>query len=232
MLQLYILAKFLIIDTALEEAVVALSLDNKILAEYSNKESPTHAGFIQVAIANLFDGQQMEMNEIDAIAVTLGPGSYTGLRVGLASAKGIAFALQKPLIGLSTLRALCYAAIKKVPIGFKEPYQIFTMIDARRMEIFGAIYDAACEPLLHEQAIILDSVQWNNLISQPTICIGSGTTKTKDFIAPSLVAYQEGSYTSQELLEMALIKFMDSDFENLAYVGPNYLKEVYILPSK
>ena len=226
------MANLLIIDTALEEAIVALSKDEKIVAELTNKETYSHASFIQVAIANLLAEQQVAISELDAIAVTLGPGSYTGLRVGLATAKGIAYSLQKPLIGLSTLSALAFAAIKQAPKVPEAPIQIFAMIDARRMEVFGAIYDASCNPILQEQAMVLDQAKWNSLIYQPTLCIGNGLAKTKEFISPYKVTYLNETYTSQDLHELALIKFNAAQFEDLAYVGPNYLKDVYILPSK
>jgi len=226
--QFYNLVNLLIIDTALEEAIVALSREGRIIAELTNKETHSHASFIQLAISTICTSQQMTMSEIDAIVVTLGPGSYTGLRVGLATAKGIAYALQKPLIGLSTLRALAYTAIQCMPKTMEPPFQIFAMIDARRMEVFGAIYDASCNPILQEQAIVLDPTKWNNLIDQPTICIGNGQAKTRDFAAPYAVSYQMGHYTSQVLLEMATAKWKEAVFEDLAYVGPNYLKEVYI----
>ena len=226
------MANLLIIDTALEEAIVALSKDGKMVAELTNKETHSHASFIQVAIANVLAEQQMTISALDAIAVTLGPGSYTGLRVGLATAKGIAYSLQKPLIGLSTLSALATAAIQLAPNTTQPPFQIFAMIDARRMEVFGAVYDSSCKTILQEQAMVLDQAKWNSLIHQPTLCIGNGLAKTKDFTAPHLVIYLEGHYTSQVLLDMALTKLNDAQFEDLAYVGPNYLKEVYILPSK
>ena len=226
------MANLLIIDTALEEAIIALGKDGKIVAELTNKETHSHASFIQVAIDTILERQQMAMTELDAIAVTLGPGSYTGLRVGLATAKGIAYALQKPLIGLSTLSALATAAIQLAPNTTQLPFQIFAMIDARRMEVFGAVYDSSCKTILQEQAMVLDQAKWNSLIHQPTLCIGNGLAKTKDFTAPHLVIYLEGHYTSQVLLDMALTKLNDAQFEDLAYVGPNYLKEVYILPSK
>lgn len=224
------MATFLIIDTALEEAIVALSKDGKIIAELSNKEAHSHASFIQVAIANVLEAQKMAMTELDAIVVTLGPGSYTGLRVGLATAKGIAYTLQKPLIGLSTLHALATAAIQLAAKSITGPCHIFSMIDARRMEVFGAIYDASCNPILQEQAIVLDQSKWNDLISQPTICIGNGHVKTKEFSSTFDVTYIEDNYTSQTLLGMAMVKWEAGKFEDLAYVGPNYLKEVYILP--
>jgi len=226
------LANLLIIDTALEEAIVALSMDGKIVAELTNKETHSHASFIQVAIAKVLAKQQMAIGDLDAIAVTLGPGSYTGLRVGLATAKGIAYSLQKPLIGLSTLSALATAAIRLSPNIVEPPFQIFAMIDARRMEVFGAVYDTSCNPILPEQAMVLDQAKWSSLIHQPTLCIGNGLVKTKEFTASHQVKYLEGHYTSQVLLDMAITKLNAAQFEDLAYVGPNYLKEVYILPSK
>lgn len=216
----------------MEQAIVALSKDGNIVAELVNKEANSHASFIQVAIGNIMASQNCTMQDIDAIVVTLGPGSYTGLRVGLASAKGIAYALQKPLIGLSTLSALAQKAVKSLPKDIGQAFQVFTMIDARRMEVFGAIYNPLCNPILQEQAIVLDEDKWNSLISQTTICIGNGCTKTKQFTTAQKVIYQEADYTSLELLEMATMKFKLAEFEDLAYVGPNYLKEVYILPSK
>lgn len=226
------MANFLIIDTALEDAIVALSKDGKVIAELKNKETSSHASFIQVAISNLLEDQKMSIQDITAIAVTLGPGSYTGLRVGLASAKGIAYSIQKPLIGLSTLAALAHAAIQSAPSDFGQDFQIFAMIDARRMEIFGAIYNNECNPIITEQAIVLDTNTWTKLIHQPTICIGSGANKTKQFESSQKVCYMTEGYNSQILLEMATKKLNAGQFEDLAYVGPNYLKEVYIIPSK
>ena len=223
---------FLIIDTSLEEAIVALSKDGKLIGELTNKETHSHASFIQVAIATILEGHQMAMMELDAILVTLGPGSYTGLRVGLATAKGIAYTLQKPLIGLSTLSALAKAAIQLAPNPIAPPFQIFAMIDARRMEVFGSIYDASYNPIVPEQAMVLDQSKWDGLIGQPTVCIGNGHVKTKDFTSTHHITYLDGSYTSQVLLDLAMVKWTSGQFEDLAYVGPNYLKEVYILPSK
>ena len=224
------MATFLIIDTALEEAIVALGKDGKIIGELTNKEMHSHASFIQVAIDTVLERQQIAIRELDAIVVTLGPGSYTGLRVGLATAKGIAYALQKPLIGLSTLGALAAAAVQLSPTTIELSTQIFAMIDARRMEIFGAIYDTSINPKVQEQSMVLDQTKWNSLINQPTICIGNGHHKTKDFASTHNMTYLDGSYSSQMLLDLAMEKWTAGQFEELAYVGPNYLKEVYILP--
>ncbi|MEY4811737.1 MAG: hypothetical protein RLZZ462_610, partial [Bacteroidota bacterium] len=215
---------------ALEEAIVALGKDGKIIGELTNIETHSHASFIQVAIATVLERQQIAITDLDAIVVTLGPGSYTGLRVGLATAKGIAYALQKPLIGLSTLGALAAAAVQLSPTTIELSTQIFAMIDARRMEIFGAIYDTSINPKVQEQSMVLDQTKWNSLINQPTICIGNGHHKTKDFASTHNMTYLDGSYSSQMLLDLAMEKWTAGQFEELAYVGPNYLKEVYILP--
>ncbi|MEY3538760.1 MAG: tRNA ((37)-N6)-threonylcarbamoyltransferase complex dimerization subunit type 1 TsaB [Bacteroidota bacterium] len=226
------LAKLLIIDTALEKAIIALSNNELIVGERTHSEAFSHANFLQVAIAELLASQDCTLPELDAIAVTLGPGSYTGLRVGLASAKGIAYALNKPLIGLSTLTALAHAALNRAPADFGADFQVFSMIDARRMEVFGGLYDPSCNPRLAEQAMVLDAVEWEKLITMPTLCVGNGIEKTKSFTAAHPVAYQSNTYTSADLLEMATVKLNKGQFEDLAYVGPNYLKEVYIIPSK
>ncbi len=226
------MARLLIIDTALEEAIVAISNEGKIIAELSNKEAHSHASFIQVAIEKLLEAQNIVINDIDAIVVTLGPGSYTGLRVGLASAKGIAYAIQKPIIGLSTLSALAHKGVKFASTLVTDEFQVFPMIDARRMEIFGSIYTPSMDLILPEQAIVLDQTQWDNLITKPTICIGNGAAKTKDFTSLFEISYQDGNYTSIDLLEMASEKLKNGQFEDLAYVSPNYLKEVYIIPAK
>lgn len=226
------MGKLLIIDTALEEAIVAISNKGKIIAELSNKETHSHASFIQVAIEKLLEAQKIIINDIDAIVVTLGPGSYTGLRVGLATAKGIAYAIQKPIIGLSTLSALAHKGIKLASTLKTDEFQVFPMIDARRMEIFGSIYTPSLDLILPEQAIVLDQTQWDKLITKPTICIGNGAAKTKDFISLFEISYRDGSYTCVDLLEMATEKLKNRQFEDLAYLSPNYLKEVYILPAK
>lgn len=226
------MARFLIIDTALEQAIVAISENELILDELVNHEAHHHASFLQVAIANLMEKNRLQLADIDAIVVTLGPGSYTGLRVGLASAKGIAYSLQKPLIGISTLDALAQNAFNHIPKKLNQAYQVFSMIDARRMEVFGAIYNSQHQATVSEQAMLLDDAKWSELITKATVCIGNGAAKTKDLKSIHEVYYLTTSYSSKDLLFLADKKYKKDQFEDLAYVGPNYLKEVYIVPSK
>ena len=135
------------IDTAGPDALIGISQDLQVIASKQNNLSNTHGEFVQAGVEELCKATALQLKDIDAIAVTMGPGSYTGLRVGLASAKGLAFALNKPLIGLSTLSLLAKAAIghlieTRIALLEDKQLQVFSMIDARRMEIFGAIYNS------------------------------------------------------------------------------------------
>ena len=135
------MATLLHIDTAGEKAMIAFTQNGAILASKENNLSNTHAAFVQASIKELADTYHINLDALDAIVVTMGPGSYTGLRVGLASAKGLAYALEKPLIGLSTLALLAHAAKRSPEFSNLKNLQIFTMIDAKRMEVFGAVFN-------------------------------------------------------------------------------------------
>ena len=223
------MATLLHIDTAGEKAMVAISQNGVLKAIKENELLQTHASFLQLAIQALVAETTIPLNSIDAIAVTMGPGSYTGLRVGLSSAKGIAYALNKPIIGLSTLALLANAA-SKLPwfIEKKEQVQIFAMIDAKRMEVFGAIYDSKLNCLLAAQAIVIDTVYLASLIEkQPTLCIGSAATKAKALLEDPAIVFVEQSYNILDNIQLAEAAFTKGLFEDTAYSSPSYLKEFF-----
>jgi tRNA threonylcarbamoyladenosine biosynthesis protein TsaB len=223
------LATLLHIDTAGEKAMVAISQNGVLLAIQENEAFQTHASFLQVAIEALVAKTALPLNKMDAIAVTMGPGSYTGLRVGLSSAKGIAYALNKPIIGLSTLALLANAA-SKLPwfTDKKEPVQIFAMIDAKRMEVFGAIYDSKLNTSLPEQALEINADYLSRLITKhPTICIGSAATKAKALLEDPAIFFAEQSYNILDNIQLAEDAFKRDLFEDTAYSSPSYLKEFF-----
>jgi tRNA threonylcarbamoyladenosine biosynthesis protein TsaB len=222
------LATILHIDTAGEKAMIAITRNKEVLASKENAVPNTHASFVQASIQELAALAKIDLSSIEAIAVTMGPGSYTGLRVGLSSAKGIAYALQKPLIGLSTLALLANTA-KRSPLFSSQGLQIFAMIDAKRTEVFGAIFNQAQEICLKEQAIELDTAYFENLVSNgPILCIGSGAPKVKNLTAHPIVLYCDLSYNILDFIELAESKFALQDFEDIAYTSPAYLKEFYL----
>lgn len=231
--QLKIVPKLLHIDTTGEEALIGLSFDNKIITEVKNIETQNHAGFVQTTIQAICKEHAFDLTQLDAIVVTLGPGSYTGMRVGLASAKGIAYALDKPLIGLSSLALLAKAGKKQLPNTANASYRLFSMIDARRMEVFGAIYDHEENALTTEQAIILDKDYLLNLSKEGTIyCIGSGVSKASQLVENEQLQFLNTHYSVNEMVQMGLEKWHSGKFEDLAYVGPTYIKEFYSIPPK
>lgn len=225
------LAILLHIDTAGENALVAITKHNEVLGIEENNISNTHAQFVQESIARICTNHQISLQNIDAVVVTMGPGSYTGLRVGLSSAKGIAYALNKPLIGLSTLSLLAHAAIEAITVNKKLEidFQIFAMIDARRMEVFGAIYNKDQHIVLSEQAIILDIPYLEQCIAKgPVYCIGSGVAKTSALLTHPLLHFIDNNYQIQDFIALATDKYNNNDFENLAYSSPAYIKDFFM----
>ena len=228
------LATFLYIDTAGEKAMVAISKDHQVLALETNEQSNTHASFVQVAIDTILKKVNTPIQAMDAVVVTLGPGSYTGLRVGLSSAKGIAYAINKPLIGISTLALLANHVIvhHKEKLSVKD-VQIFSMIDAKRMEVFGAIYSKDLSVILPEQAIILDTMFMSGIIDKgPMVCIGSGANKTSILFSNDLVYYLDEQYDIHDFEMLADEKWSKKEFIDTAYASPSYLKEFYQGPTK
>jgi len=222
------LATLLYIDTAGPDALVGISKGQEIIAIRENKVSTTHAEFVQVAVKELLISLSMTVSELDAVVVTLGPGSYTGLRVGLASAKGLAYALQKPLIGLSTLQLLAHRALQTLD---QDAVQIFSMLDAKRMEVFGGVYDTSLNEIQAEQAFEINEDLLKSLLSKGKIvCIGSGITKTKTILEDEKIQFLEEHYSMDDLLALATVKWEAKQFEDLAYVSPSYLKEYYFKP--
>lgn len=222
------MATLLYIDTAGPDALIGMSNGQEILGIRENKISTTHAQFVQVAVKELLMSLSMNVDQLDAIVVTLGPGSYTGLRVGLASAKGLAYALQKPLIGLSTLQLLAHKALQTLD---QNSVQIFSMLDAKRMEVFGGVYDSSLNKIQEEQVFEINEALLRSLLTKgKVICIGSGVNKTKNILADENIQFLEEHYSINDLLALATEKWKRKQFEDLAYVSPKYLKEYYFKP--
>ncbi len=211
-----------------------MSKDYSLLALETNEMSNTHASFVQVAIDKMVKQLGTQLQLIDAVVVTMGPGSYTGLRVGLASAKGIAYAINKPLIGISTLTLLAKHAINHISLVTTEKdIQIFSMIDAKRMEVFGAIYNSDLSVKLSPQAIVLDTDYLTRLLENgPTLCIGNGAVKTNQLLSNSNLHCIEAQYDMDDFIQLATEKWENKDFENTAYSSPSYLKDFYQAPAK
>lgn len=214
------------IDTATEHASVCLSNESGVLLLKESQDQKNHGAFLQPAIQQIVLETGIELQAVDAISVTEGPGSYTGLRVGLASAKGLCFALQKPLIAINTLKVMALAAINQAPYSSNTLF--CPMIDARRMEVFTAIYDIHLNIMEAPNAKILDSFSFEEIISQhPMVFSGSGSLKTQALFNHSNALFSSVQHTAAHLSVLANQAFVVANFADLAYFEPFYLKAFY-----
>jgi tRNA threonylcarbamoyladenosine biosynthesis protein TsaB len=224
------LAILLHIDTATEKAGVCISQDEKVLAVETNDAQKNHASFVQPAIQALLKNTGIVRSQIDAISVTAGPGSYTGLRVGMATAKGLAYALNKPLILKNTLEVMAYAAIQdSMAVGQINANMLFCpMIDARRMEVFTGLYDAGLQIVTPPYALILEPDSFDSYLIDNNITFsGNGHYKYKEIIQNKKVIFTDVKHDVNHLSILAFNAYLHKQFADIAYSEPFYLKEFF-----
>ncbi len=217
------------IDTSIDIAAVCIAKDGEIIACLSNTEQKDHGGFLQPAIQTLLKNASVSISDIDAVGISAGPGSYTGLRVGLASAKGLCYALNKPLIAIGTLEILAFAAILETSISPSTMQILFCpMIDARRMEVFTALYDINLQASILPCAMVLTENSFaNGLLNNKILFFGNGAKKW-EAISSNKNALFAGNFNNPlAMSKLAHNKFILNDFANLAYFEPLYLKEFF-----
>lgn len=212
------------IDTSLEQAFVALSDGPRILSFESNDRQMAHAGWIHTAIQRVLASTGLTTAQLSAVAVAAGPGSYTGLRVGMATAKGICYAANLPLIAVSTLQLIADASGE----GVEETTWICPMIDARRMEVFTALYDRELEIRREPDAIVLTPHAFDDVLDRrPVVFCGSGTAKWRSICAHPSAIFSSRHYSVEHLVRAADMNFNNRRFADLAYAEPTYLKNAY-----
>lgn len=213
------------IDTASENAHVSLAKDGLILHSLSNESQKEHAAFLQAAIQQLVKSVNINLKDVDAVAVTAGPGSYTGLRVGMASAKGLCYALKKPLITIGTLEVLTASALELFEAENKDILYC-PMMDARRMEVFTAVYKNDLSIQLQPCAMILDALSFEKeLLASKVVFFGSGSLKWKLICKHENAVFKEVSVSPKSLGKSTNVLFSEKKFTELAYSEPSYLKE-------
>lgn len=228
------MAVILNIDTATEHASVCISKGSEVLAIETSSTQKDHAAFIQPAIQRLVEKAGYSLPQIDAIAVSNGPGSYTGLRVGLSTAKGIAYALDKPLILINTLEVIATAAIADTAKQPELAGAVYCpMIDARRMEVFTAVFDAQLNVMMQPVAMILDENSFASLLESGKVVFnGSGARKFRDVIKDDNAVFIDIQHDAAHMSRISERHFMLKSFADKAYSEPFYLKEFFTPATK
>ncbi|MGB8193011.1 MAG: tRNA (adenosine(37)-N6)-threonylcarbamoyltransferase complex dimerization subunit type 1 TsaB [Chitinophagaceae bacterium] len=218
------------IDTATETASIALSDESGVLEMMMNGQQKDHAAWIHHAIEQLMQKSGKRLNELNAVAVTAGPGSYTGLRVGMATAKGLCYVLKIPLITESTLKTMAQAAVEQLLKDSQITFDglLCPMIDARRMEVFTAVYDVKLNEVLSPRPLVLTGQSFEELLEkQPVLFFGSGSSKLKETVQHINATCLDVRHDAGHLAQLAQAKFRVGDFTDAAYAEPVYLKEFY-----
>lgn len=220
------MATILNIETSTQVCSVALTSEGQVLEHHENYDGQTHATLLSAYVKSALDYVHSRELKLDAIAVSIGPGSYTGLRIGLSEAKGLAFGLEVPLIGVNTLQLLVVSTMFNHFIDEDELLYV-PMIDARRMEVYTAAYNPALEAVIEPQAMILDENSFANILeSHKVIFMGNGSTKARDVIKhPNAIFIDGVKPVAVDMLALAEKAFRESRFIDVAYSTPLYLKE-------
>ncbi len=214
------------IETATTSCSVAIARDGVVLAYKEANQRNIHAEVITRFIDDIITDAAGTYNQLDAIAVSCGPGSYTGLRIGISTAKGLCFALDKPLIAIETLEAMAHGVESKE--AYNDNTLLCPMIDARRMEVFTAVFNVQGDRIQATSAVIIDENSFNDLLANNKILFfGDGAEKCEAILGGNLnAAFLPGFINSStHLTQKAFEKFKNKDFEDVAYFEPYYLKE-------
>jgi len=225
-----LMALILNIETATTNCSVSIAKDGKMLAlkEYDSA-GYSHAEQLHLFIKEVLENAALLLSDLNAIAVSKGPGSYTGLRIGVSAAKGLCFSLDIPLISVATLSSMAH----QLTLG--ESDAVVSVLDARRMEVYSAVFDAGFNQVKETEAKIIDETSYQDIInSYKTIYfIGSGAQKIKDTLQNDTLEFLVDAVPSaKEMCAVSYQSYSSSNFEDVAYFEPYYLKDFMVQKPK
>lgn len=232
------MAAILNIETATPLCSVALAVDGRLTVQRETQEEKSHAARLTVFVEEILKEQGLQIRDLDAIAIGKGPGSYTGLRIGVSTAKGLCYGAGIPLIAVGTLRTMFNYALevcRKKTVALDENILLCPMIDARRMEVFSCLYLISGEEKEPISAKIIDAGTYQSLLQTSAIYFfGSGMDKCREVLSHPNAHFLDGIYPhAAAMASLSEEKYGKKQFENLAYFEPFYLKEfVATVPKK
>jgi tRNA threonylcarbamoyladenosine biosynthesis protein TsaB len=222
------MAIILNIETATPVCSVSIAKDGELIASKELNSRNSHSSVITLFIEELMKEKSLDFKDLDAVAVSMGPGSYTGLRIGVSTAKGICFAVDKPLIAVSTLQAMAAGMVSfSSEINIDDSTLFCPMIDARRMEVYTALYSAQNEEVEGVHNKIIDEESFSEILSTKRLIFGGdGADKCKDALNGDNCIYLDEFYPSAKYMaKISEEKFQKELFEDVAYFEPYYLKD-------
>jgi len=222
------MAKILNLETATTNCSVSISVDGKLVSiKEQNTANYSHAEQLHIFIEEALKAASFSFEDINAIAVSKGPGSYTGLRIGVSAAKGLCFSLDLPLISIPTLESMANQ------IKIEEDEVIIPVLDARRMEVYSCVFDNSYNEIRETKAELIDENAFTKFSRFKKVhIIGSGAEKCEEVLNHSNFQFYKEAYPSaKEMARLAQKKFEAADFEDVAYFEPYYLKD-FILQTK
>lgn len=225
--------RILAIETAVEICSVCIYEEGKIVSLRENSSYNSHASLLAVFIDEVMHESGTAFSELAAVAVSGGPGSYTGLRIGVSAAKGICYAADIPLITVSTLQSMAFLMKKTGKFPFSENYILQPMIDARRMEVFTARFDFRLNLTTEIRADKIDHLYFHDISdNQIIICGGNGSDKIKNLFMQksNIIFLNDNIHSSTAVAAIGEIKLLNNDFADTVYFEPFYLKE--FIPGK
>jgi tRNA threonylcarbamoyladenosine biosynthesis protein TsaB len=222
--------KILLIESSTNTCSVALSRDGKIIAIREINEPNRHAELLTVFCDQVVKEGNITFKDLNAVAVSKGPGSYTGLRIGVSAAKGICYAMGIPLIAIGTLEAMAFGMMSEA----KADDLLIPMIDARRMEVYTAVFDHMGKMLKNVAPLVLDENSFSEYNSASLLFSGDGMPKAKELLSrlPNAHFTDSGNCSAKNLLIPAEKKFLAKEFEDVAYFEPFYLKTFHPGPKR
>jgi tRNA threonylcarbamoyladenosine biosynthesis protein TsaB len=217
------------IETSTKNCSVCIANSGEVVAmKELNNGNYSHAEVLHPYIEIILKEANISIDQLDAIAVSKGPGSYTGLRIGVSAAKGLSFALNKPLISIDTLTSLSHS------VAVVDTGTIVPMLDARRMEVYAAVFNIDHEQVRSTKAEIIETTSFSEELEKGIVYfLGDGSQKCREVIKHENAVFVDDKFpSSREMAKLSYKKYKKNDIEDVAYFEPFYLKDFIVIPEK
>tara|TARA_Y100001936_G_C16033527_1_gene647096 strand:+ start:331 stop:1026 length:696 start_codon:yes stop_codon:yes gene_type:complete len=222
--------KFLCIDTTSEYCSVSLFEDNNLIEFQNSIIERSHSKLLILIIDEILKKSKTKISEIDAFSISKGPGSYTGLRIGLSSVKGFCFGLNKPLISINTLKVLSKSALSLIN---NKNSILCPMVDARRMEVFTKLYDCQLNSLSDDKSLVLDENSFDLYNDKEIYFFGNGSDKFEKIVKRKNFTFIKDIMPDSRFMgDITFEKYNLNEFEDISTFEPNYIKDFYLIKKK